>query len=75
MGSQENFGSALLCFIVVLWKSGQAKAEHRTLVTDDHQSILAWLAWGRKAVGVGWGWQWAPWALVTSSQMGGGGRV
>lgn len=44
----------------MFWKSEQTVVEHRTQVTDDHQSILAWLAAGEGGVCVyvgvgGWG--------------------
>lgn len=54
-------------FTPAFWKSEQAEVEHPTQVTDDHQSILAWLAWGREGRVVGWVGGWGgfkpPWAL------------
>lgn len=34
-------------FTSMFWKSERAVVEHLMQVTDDHQSILAWLAWGK----------------------------
>lgn len=44
--------SAPLClhFTPVFWKSERAVVEQRAQVTDHHQSILAWLAWGREGL-------------------------
>lgn len=44
--------SAPLClhFAPVFWKSERAVVEQRAQVTDHHQSILAWLAWGREGL-------------------------